>query len=135
MPFWQLVRSGTALCGFDEARRRGEKHSVAIVEAVAFVRGLHPEMPISETEVKRILAAWRPRGNDYGEVFSFERFDLSEEDIQKRRTIEQLLMSQANKGSKLPIPNFHLPQNATVFKIRISKRPDYPRHNAKQSHE
>src|ERR1700756_4508244 len=58
-----FARSIMILRGYQEARGRGEKHSAAVREAVAFVRQLDPEMPISETEVKRVLADLQPRDN------------------------------------------------------------------------
>lgn len=129
--FWRFVRGAVSMAIYDEVRRGREKHSAALAEVVAFVRKRFPGMPISESEVKRILAAWRPRGCN--EIFSFERFSPSAKDIERRRQmLEQVHMLDGDKGSSLPIsPKGQHPQNATTFKIRISKRPDYPRHNAK----
>ena len=56
---WTLLRDSIALSGYDEARQRGEKYIVAISEAVSAVRKCDPKMPVSETEVRRILACWR----------------------------------------------------------------------------
>lgn len=58
---WRFTRASLAVCAYDEARGRGEKHSVAITEAVDFVKRRRPEMKISKTEVKRVLASLRPR--------------------------------------------------------------------------
>src|SRR5438309_2090070 len=55
-PGGMLGREVIALGAYDEARRRGEKHVVAISEAVSAVRDCDSKMPISETEVRRILA-------------------------------------------------------------------------------
>ena len=60
-PFWMLVRDTAVVYAYGRARNRHEKHSVAISEAIRHVRATYPLMPISETEVKRILAAWRAR--------------------------------------------------------------------------
>ena len=66
-PGGMLGREVIALGAYDEARRRGEKHVVSISEAVSAVRDCDSKMPISETEVRRILACWeveddRPQG-------------------------------------------------------------------------
>jgi hypothetical protein len=54
---WMFVRGGLALCGFDKARRNGAKYEAAISEAIPAVHSWFEEMPISRTEIKRILAA------------------------------------------------------------------------------
>jgi hypothetical protein len=56
-----LERITLALFAYGRARDAGEKHSVAISEAVKYVRETIPAMPISETEVKRIVAGWRSK--------------------------------------------------------------------------
>jgi len=60
-----INRSTVVVYGYDEARKRGEKHLTALQEAVACVRKEFPGMPISETEVRRVLAKWRPRGKEH----------------------------------------------------------------------
>ena len=60
-PFWMLRRRMEATYEYDQARRAGEKHSSAVRSAAAAVRQRYPGMRLSETEVKRILADWRPR--------------------------------------------------------------------------
>ena len=54
-PGWMLFRSFMVLHAYDQARARGEKHSAAIAEAVSALRSRMPGMPISETEVRRVL--------------------------------------------------------------------------------
>ena len=56
------------LGAYDEARRRGEKHVVSISEAVSAVRDCDSKMPISETEVRRILACWRSKTTAAGTI-------------------------------------------------------------------
>jgi hypothetical protein len=63
---WILRRETRILYGYDRARRLGEKHAVAIQEAVRYVRETDPRMPISETEVRRVLAYWRPISEQSG---------------------------------------------------------------------
>ena len=53
---WQFGRVAMILCAYDEARRRGDKHSVAVKDAVDSIRQHSPELSISESEVRRTLA-------------------------------------------------------------------------------
>ena len=59
--FWRFVRTGIIISEYDEARKSGQKHSVAVTQAVAYLKQHQPEMPVSETVVKRMLATFRPR--------------------------------------------------------------------------
>ncbi len=129
--FWQFVRAGVAMCAYDEARRSDEKRSAAVRHAVQFVKQLYPEMPISTTEVNRILAAWRPRSSHT--IFRFERSSPSEEDIARNRLIrEQLATLQGKKDLRLPqLPNYDLARDAAAFTFSFAERPNYPRHNRK----
>lgn len=61
-----LRRITLAVFGYDEARTAGAKHLAAVEEAVRFVRSADPRMRISTTEVKRILAEWRPAHQSCG---------------------------------------------------------------------
>jgi hypothetical protein len=58
---WILERIALVLFAYGRARDAGEKHSVAIAEAVKYVRETAPTMRISETEAKRVVAAWRSK--------------------------------------------------------------------------
>jgi hypothetical protein len=62
-PMWVLQRVTLAVFAYERARESGEKHSVAVTEAVKYIRQTAPRMRISETEVKRIVAYWRPKGS------------------------------------------------------------------------
>jgi hypothetical protein len=62
-PIWVPQRVTLALFAYERARELGEKHSVAVTEAVKYIRQTAPRMRISETEVKRIVAYWRPKGS------------------------------------------------------------------------
>ncbi len=128
---WQFARAALAMCAYDEARAKGEKHSVAVAQATYFVKKRHPEMRISETEVKRILATWRPR--NVGTILRFERSVLTEEKIKKFRWIrEQLATLQGKRGLILPVPpNYDQGPSFAAFTIRFAERPNYPRHNRK----
>lgn len=65
-PGWMMKRGMEALYAYDEARKAGEKHSAAVQSAVDAVRAKYPSMPISATEVKRMLSQWRPKGRPIG---------------------------------------------------------------------
>src|SRR5947209_18065551 len=60
-PFWMLRRRMMVLYAHGRSRAAGEKHSVAVGEAVRYVRENAPEMRISEAEVRRVVALWRSR--------------------------------------------------------------------------
>ena len=57
--FWMIGRETYALYAYQQAREAGQKHFLAVQEAVIFVRQNLPGVPISDTEVRRILAKWR----------------------------------------------------------------------------
>lgn len=63
---WMLHRATLVVYAYDRARASGAKHWAAIVEALNHVREKNPRMPISESEVRRILAEWRPSGTSEG---------------------------------------------------------------------
>jgi hypothetical protein len=56
-----LERTALVLFAYDRSRHSRNKHSIAIADAVSYVRQHNPAMPICETEVKRILARWRSK--------------------------------------------------------------------------
>src|SRR5260370_41280965 len=128
-PFWHFVRLALLMCVYDESRETGDKHSVAIRFAVDFVKQQCPDMPVSETELRRVLGRWRPRGS--GVIFRFERSALSEEQLQRRRWIHQQLAQLQDQKKELRQPTGPDcdPMKITSLKIRIAARPSYPRHN------
>ena len=129
--FWQFARAARVMCAYDEARERGDKHSVAVRGAVEHLKRSNPEMPISQTEVKRILAVWRPR--NAGTILRFKRKMLTEEDIKRHCLIlEQLAALQEKTGLRLEVPTNHELTGPTVsLTARFAERPNYPRHNHK----
>jgi hypothetical protein len=108
-PWWMLERDTLVLCAYQKARKAGEKHLSAILEAVQFVREERPGMPISETEVKRILALWQPR--DRPSAISVTHSD------------PKVCFYTLPNGWKLPIS----------YTAARETRPVYPRANAKLS--
>ena len=58
----------SAICSYNESRHAGEKHASAVASAASEVRKRYPGMKVSETEVKRVLARYQPKG--YPQVFT-----------------------------------------------------------------
>ncbi len=121
------------MCVYDEARKRGEKHSAAVNQAVKYVRQHRSDMPISETEVKRTLANFRPR--NFRTILRFKRSTLSKEKLKQLRSIQKQLGSlEAKKGQpSIAIPN--LPKSRVAYTFGFEERPLYPRHNRKIPNE
>jgi hypothetical protein len=125
--FWQFARAARVMYAYDKAREKGEKHSAAIRDAVQFVKERSPELHISETEVKRILAAWRPR--NAATILRFEQSVLTEEKIKKFRWIRERVAMLQEKMS-VP-PNDDLGPSFAAFTIRFAQRPNFLRSNRK----
>jgi hypothetical protein len=127
---WQFWRAAIVMWAYDEARMRGEKHSAAIREAVNLFKEHYPDWRISDTEVKRILARFRPSGSQF--ILRFERKVLTEDGIKERNWLRERLAGRAQEGQTLQAPPSRTPgQESSVFAIRIAERPNYPRHNCK----
>src|SRR5262249_42416703 len=58
-----LERAFMIMDAYCKARAAGLKHSTAVAETVDVVRQLDREIPISNTEVRRVLAELRPQGS------------------------------------------------------------------------
>jgi hypothetical protein len=74
---------------YDEASGKGDRNSVAVRDTVDLVKQCNLKMPISQTEVKRALATWRPR--DCQTMYLFKRSSLTEEDSKLNRLIREQL--------------------------------------------
>jgi hypothetical protein len=125
-----LSRVLAVLHSYDQARAEGEKYSVAIDEAIAFVRQLHPTMRISQTEAKRVLGEFRPKGAC---VILKSEFSVAEgEEARKIRS----KMSERGFLPISPVESTEIeeePRPVKRFKLRFAEAPHYPRHNAKNS--
>lgn len=108
--FEDFLRVGIVGSLYDHAREGGQKHSVAVTQAVELIKKRDPTMRISETLVKCILAAWRPRGSH--DILLFKVSTLT-----------------GDKLAKL-YPN-EAPISVTKFGMTLGDRPIYPRHNRK----
>lgn len=114
-PAWVLLRTCHVLFWYNRARAAGEKHSVAVKETVAKLRSLSQDMPISETEVKRVLSEFQ--GEDDPVVLQVTR--LSEKEIHQNVTCyQELKIRQAETIT-------------SGFLMALGPRPQYRRHNAK----
>lgn len=127
--FWRFVRAGMIVYAYDEARKRKQKHSAALTEAVAYVRQHRPEMPVSETVVKRTLATFRSR--DSQTALRFKLTTMGKRKLARLRSMfKQAYDRQSEIG--LPVPSIqNLPKSPTAYKFGYAKRPRYPRHNRK----
>ena len=133
--FMNFERAGMVMTFYDKGRENGQKHSAAVAQTVELIKQSNPMFRISESEVKRILAVWCPRGSHI--ILRIECSMLSKEEIAKqyRKDAQLADMSQKN-GSKLPAPSdVILPKSIAKFKIYFSERPNYPRHNRKPPKE
>ena len=125
-PAWTLLRSVIVLCAYDQARHVGEKHSAAIAAAVSALRSQVPEMPISATEVKRVLAEFRSKDSGQALIFTEGIAQGPEADAR----FEMLEWAAEKSRGKLKVPSF-FPRRLRTFAIQIGPRPRYQRHNAK----
>jgi len=133
IPFWQFRRVAAVIPLYDEARKHGEKHCAAVQYAAVKARCLHPNMRISETEVKRILAIWRPRGEQM--VMHFKKKFLTErEDIERHRWIlEKAKELMESNGQKVRTRSGGAGNRAPqIIQFGFAPAPNYPRVNQKE---
>lgn len=76
---WMGFRPFYTLWAFHAAREQGEKYECALAQTVDLVRKDFPDMPMSISEVKRVLAELQPEGTE--EVFSVRRTGKRKLDI------------------------------------------------------
>lgn len=129
-PCWMLLRTVMVLAAYDRARKRGEKHSVAIAETVLAVRTWAAEMPISETEVKRVLAEFRAKDSTSALIIKQGIAQPPEADS----WFDDLKWAAEESRGTLKLPSFSHqsnPPRVRKFTIHVGPRPCYPRHNSK----
>ena len=114
-PMYMLERITLAIFAYGRARNAGEKHSVAISEAVKYIRKTAPTMPVSETEVKRIVAKWRS----------------------KQRGTCLFVSEPAPEHSVLRVPtrDGRFVYSRIIYIASVGTRPTYPRANAVETCE
>jgi hypothetical protein len=103
-PGWVLHRAAIALYGYDKARSAGEKYAEALKAAVAEVRREFPQVSISETEIKRVLAEFRVK------------------------ELELTLLITESENTVTPSGR----KCKKAWQLSIGPQPNYPRHNARQ---
>jgi hypothetical protein len=130
---WAFTRAGIVMSAYDEARENGQKHSAAVRQSVEVIRQRHPEIPISETGVRRILSQFRPIGSHV--IIRFKRSKLTGEALAKHYWIlNQLAAFAQEKGLKSPaLSNLYPRKSVAIYQMSFGKRPNYPRHNRKSS--
>ena len=128
---WRFGRALEIVYAYRKARDAGEKHSAAVREAVAFVRQLDPEMRISETEVRRVVAEFLSQASQVALTADYLILE-GEEAARRRRFFAEMLEFAGDKiTTELTDQNLRKPLKSFTF--GFGKRPNYPRHNAKTS--
>ena len=130
----QLFRDAKICAVYDRVRARVKKHDSALTAIVEEIKSQNRNIAISESIVKRALAAWRPRGANCVVLFE-ERELVTEEELRHRAWLrEEVAKHRAGAGPKLEdLPPIH--PKTVVLSIRFGKRPVHPRSNRKSDHE
>jgi hypothetical protein len=135
-PGWMLARMLLVLRGYDRSRSTGHKHFVAVSHAVTAVRSLVPDMPISETEVKRTLANLRSKSAQ--RAWTLKMTKLPSADVAQVEAIHREMWpaaEQVPKAWKTAPRGWEIPPKdwkiRSVFAIGFGPRPQYPRSNAR----
>ena len=58
--YQNFTRAGIVMCVYDELRKNGQKHSLAVSETIEFTTQHYPNKRVSETAVRRNLGEFRP---------------------------------------------------------------------------
>jgi hypothetical protein len=125
-----LGRSLKIMHAFPKARRDGLKYSAAVRETVDAVRRLAPGMPISESEVKRVVAEFSPRGSQI--ELRVESLIVEGEEAARRRYRAHMPEAAGRKEfPKITDPDQQKPLK--IFRFGFAQKAHYPRHNAKKS--
>jgi hypothetical protein len=127
-----LLRYILVLRAYHRARARGDKRSAAIAVAVSTVRSRVPGMPISETEVKRVLA-FESKYPGRAWIISPSIVRGPELDL----WFDNLKWVARESPLKLGVPqlpDYRLkPKELRTFRIQIGQRPVFSRSNARKS--
>jgi hypothetical protein len=125
---WQFKRALMVIYRYTKAREQGAKHAAAVQEAVDFVRQLDPQLSVSQTEARRILAEFLPQGSQV--ALTVEYSILEGEEAARRRFYAQTPEFTGTK-SAADLSDQNLRKPLRCFKFGVGKRPNYHRHNAK----
>jgi hypothetical protein len=126
--FWRFRRTGIIISTYDEARKSGQKHRDAVIQAVDCVKQHQLEMPISDTVVRRTLATFRSRRDPI--TLRFQRSTVGKKKSARLQSLLKLAYDlQREMGLSVPLSAQNLPKSLTTYKFGYAKRPQYPRHN------
>lgn len=101
---WFLFRTAIALSAYGKARDAGEKYEAALEAAIAAIRRELPGIPMSRTEMKRVLSEFRSNSLDMACFF------------------------QENEDTMAPDGTNH----QRAWTLGIGEMPSHARHNARQ---
>jgi len=128
---WQLSRSLMILKDYLKARRGGLKYSAAVRETVDDVRQLVPGMPVSETEVKRVVALLSPENRPLAAIVDSRILEGQEAARIRRFHAEMMEYAGIKSFANMTDSDWNKP--LTRFTLGFGPKPEYPRHNAKKS--
>jgi hypothetical protein len=118
---------------YGRIRAVGHKHSAVVREVVQEIREQNPDIFISETKVKRILAQWRSTESQTVLLFENRGDNLTEDEIAHRAWVRNEIAIRRKVAlglEEVPVSNSKSP----VLLIGWGARPNYPRHNRKRDH-
>jgi hypothetical protein len=131
-PGWTFGRILLVIDEFDRLRSSGDKHSAAIADAVVNLKKRCPGFNVSESEVRRILARYRPKGAR-GLVLTAIRLSPAELEQLEAASDQMCELARDLKlppGWKLEVPPSKW-KAKQVYLIAFAPRPQYPRSNAR----
>ncbi len=124
-----FLRALMIIDAYSKARAEGTKHSVAVRETVEAIKKLAPGMPISETEVKRVVAELSPRGGPI--ALTVEASVLEGEEAARLRRFHADMLEQTGIKEITNQPDSDPQRPLKRFAFGFDTKPRYPRHNAK----
>jgi hypothetical protein len=125
-----LARALMIVDFYSKARREGSKYSAAVRETVDAIKQIAPGVPISETEVRRVVAEFSPRGSQIALTVEFSI--LEGEEAARHRRAHAVKMEQAGVKGLSEMSESDLQKPLKRFTFGLSEKPQYPRHNAKK---
>jgi hypothetical protein len=130
-PGWVFLRESIALNAYDEVRRADQKHEAALDAMVEAVGRWSPNMPMSRTEAKRILADWRGKHRASTIIGKGEQILEGEAAACHLERLHTLATLYAElKG--LPLPQKSNSTTVRICTFGAGTVPRYPRINRKE---
>jgi hypothetical protein len=122
---WQFARFAKVSAFYDQARKRGEKHSAAVRSVVGALKTDKPSRFISESVVRKILAKHRSKGAQ--SIPMFEELPSGN----PGRLHNLLAMVPGSLGQRFRLSTDDHPL-VKPLAIRVGPRPQYARHNTRK---